>query len=495
MLFNSIDFLFFIVIVLGIFYLLPQKLKMCWILVMSYVFYATWNIKYVLLLLSTTVVTYLAGIGVSKRQEVDRSQTGLRKIIVAITVIIGVFAIGFYKYADFAVGNFNRLLNIAGSSKHFEVMEIIMPVGISFYVLQSLGYVIDVYRGKIEAEKNILIYGLFVSFFPQISSGPIGRAGDLIPQFRQKVVFDTDRIKDGLITFAYGLFLKMVVADNISIYVTRAHENFNTVSGMELLMAVILFSIQIYCDFYGYSLMALGCGRMMQIELMQNFKQPYLQDSIRGFWRGWHISLTSWFTDYLYIPLGGNRKGKVRKCINTMIVFLVSGLWHGAAWHYIFWGGINGVLMVLEEFVRQPIESFVRKLKIATDSKAWKLTKIAFVFAMMSFAWLFFRADSFGEAIYILKSIAHDFRAGWFLTQNCFDSFGASLNVVIILVSIIVMTVVDYLQNTGRDVKRMIFGQQTVYRWLIYLLLLYVIVCWGAYGEEFEQTRFIYFEF
>lgn len=490
--FNSFDYMFFLAAVAIIYYLLPQKVKRIWLVGVSLFFYAKWDVRYLAIIAGCIAVTYASALLVEK----NRDKNPLCKWIVAFATICCIGILAVFKYSEFIISNINTCLSVAGTNKQISVAGIILSVGISFITLQGLGYVIDVYRGKYAAEKNIIVYALFMSFFPQIACGPIGRGGDLLPQYHKDVHFDVDRVRLGLLTFAYGLFLKIVVADNINAFITPIIENYSNHNGMELFLATILIGIQIYADFYGYSLMALGTGRVLSVELMCNFKQPYLDGSFRDFWRDWHISLTSWLTDYLYIPLGGNRKGKLRKYINQMIVFLCSGLWHAAAWHYIAWGGINGMYLVVEDCLGKKMATLWDKTGVNRDRKAWKFVKWLFMTFFISIAWLFFKAPSFSSALGIIKLMIKDFRPGWFLAESCYDTFGSSWQFAIILISLAVMFAVDWMQKKkGTDVIQLVFNQQVVVRWCIYLLLLYVIVCWGAYGEGFEQTQFVYFEF
>lgn len=493
MLFNTIDYLFFMIFVALVYYLLPQKVKMAWLAVVSMVFYALFDIKYVFIVSGVIIITYIGArlIEYLKKQGKNR----ISKAVLIIVAILEICNLAVFKYLDFIFGNINKLISYAGFGEGISVLQIALSVGISFYTFQSLGYVIDVYRGKYEAEKNIIIYTLFVAFFPQICCGPIGRGDKLLPQYRKKIVFDVDMIREGMLTIAYGIFLKLVIADNLNAFIAPKLSSYSSQNGMTIMLAVMLIGIRIYCDFYGYSLMARGSGKILQIELMKNFEQPYLSCSFKEFWRGWHVSLTSWFTEYIYIPLGGNRKGKVRKYINQTLVFALSGLWHGSAWHYIAWGILNGIYLMLEDIFGPVLATMWDKLGVDRTRKAWMAVKWMFIYFMIGLSMLLFEADSLRSSFEMLGMMVRDFRPGWVFMEACFRSFDSTWQFGVLFISIIIMTLVDIYEKKGTSVINLIFRQQVVIRWCIYLVLLFTILCWGAFGDGFSQTKFIYFEF
>ncbi|MCM1086946.1 MAG: MBOAT family protein [Muribaculaceae bacterium] len=353
---------------------------------------------------------------------------------------------------------------------------------------------IDVYRDEIPAEKNFFRYALFVSFFPQLVAGPIERSKNLLMQLKNPVKFNVKNAEWGLLTMAYGLFLKLVVADNIAVIVDEMFENTAEYSTMALLTAVILFAFQIYGDFQGYTQLAIGSALVFGICINENFNAPYLARSVKDFWRRWHISLTSWFTDYLYIPLGGNRKGKIRKQVNTLIVFLCSGLWHGAGWHFVAWGALNGIFSVLEDILIPFYHKMINALKIKENTITWRGFRVAVTFCLVDFTWLFFRAASLGDAITLLKRFVLEFRPQWFLSESLPAAFGGDANFMIIMVSLLILFAIDFLLYKGIDFRTIIFRQQIVFRWALYLLIFLVIISWGAYGA-YEQKQFIYFQF
>lgn len=349
MLFNSIEFLFFMPTVVLVTFLVPSRFRYILLLIASYFFYMSWDAKYGILLATITIITYVCAFAIDSvrsscnKRCIDENRYKRRNRVGKCFLIVGLIlnfgTLFYFKYANFTSLTINRIAHYIGLDFSSPSYEILLPVGISFFIFQAVGYMIDVYRGNIAAEKNLLRYALFVSFFPQLVAGPIERSGNLLKQLRMTTKFDVKNTKSGLLTIAYGLFLKIVLADNIAMTIDPIFDSIYDYSGMHLLFASILFAFQIYCDFNGYTLIAIGSAEILGYRLNKNFTSPYLAISVKDFWRRWHISLTSWFRDYLYIPLGGSRKGKYRKQLNTMIVFLVSGLWHGAAWKFVAWGG------------------------------------------------------------------------------------------------------------------------------------------------------------
>ena len=327
MLFNSIEFLVFFPIVSGLFFIIPKKFRCLWLLIASYYFYMSWNPKYAVLIAFSTFITYISGILMERANTKHGKQA-----VVAASFIINLAILGVFKYANFALQPLSAIGAILGLQPIERRLDLLLPVGISFYTFQALSYTIDVYRGTVKAEKNILQYMLFVSFFPQLVAGPIERSGNLLSQIQRVKeinVWEFERVRNGFLLMCWGLFQKLVIADRASVLVNQVYQNYGDYGFLELAIASVLFAFQIYCDFGGYSNIARGAAQVMGFSLMQNFRQPYLAVNIKEFWRRWHVSLTSWFTDYLYIPLGGSRKGAVRKYLNILIVFMVSGLWHG----------------------------------------------------------------------------------------------------------------------------------------------------------------------
>lgn len=334
MLFNSISFALFLPIVFVLFWLLPHRYQWLVLLAASYYFYMSWSVKYVTLILIVTIVSYIGARGMERTEN-----SVLRKLLLWIVLVASLGILFAFKYWNFTVDFLEQIFRLFSIPLHPITLNLLLPVGISFYTFQTLSYVIDVYKGEVKAERHFGKYATFISFFPQLVAGPIERTNNLLPQILEEHRFDYRQASYGLKRMAWGFFKKMVIADNLAIFADRVFADVYAFQGFSLFAAAIFFTFQIYCDFSGYSDIAIGTADLFGIRLMQNFKSPYFASSLREFWKRWHISLSSWFQDYVYIPLGGNRAGKVRTYLNVMITFLVSGLWHGAAWHYIVWGG------------------------------------------------------------------------------------------------------------------------------------------------------------
>lgn len=495
MFFNSVEYAIFFTLVFFVFHLLPAKIRPIWLLVASYFFYANWNIKYTLLIFFVTVVTFVSAILISKlkcklrlKQNLTKRNLRLSKTVLIITMVLCFGLLIYYKYANFLLRNINFIIGKI-NSKTFSTLDIILPVGISFYIFQAVGYVIDVYNGKTKVEKNILIYSLFVSYFPQLVAGPIERSKNLIHQLKNPAKLTSERLREGLFLILFGLFQKVVIADRIANIVDPVFSDFCNYTGIEISIAVLLFGIQIYCDFAGYSNIAIGSSRLLGVDLMLNFNAPYLASSVVDFWRRWHISLTSWFTDYLYIPLGGNRKGRLRKYINTLIVFLVSGAWHGASWNFVFWGAINGIMNI--------ISSIRKEKKVKYNYSIFdKVANIVGTFILIDFSWLFFRAESLSNAFAMIRKSVGYIGVGPFLRGDSLDKvFGNASNLLLIIVVVSILICFDVIQNKKKGLYEFIGKQKIIYRWIIYLTLISFIVLFGAYGEEYEQVNFIYFQF
>lgn len=368
--------------------------------------------------------------------------------------------------------------------------DLLLPVSISFYTLQSLGYLIDIYRGKVHAEKNIFRYALFVAFFPVVMSGTIERAENLLKQLQGEIYLKVESLRYGLLSLAWGLFLKLVMA----VIVNSVIEDWRSWKGCEIALAVVIFGMQIYCDFSGYSYMAVGAAKILGIDIMKNFSAPYPAENVKEFWRRWHISLTSWFTDYIYIPLGGNRKGTVRKYINTLIVFGVSGLWHGAGLNFLAWGLLNGFYLVIYDFYSQARNKgcCVCQNNTANNKLSGaRICKSVLTFLATDFAWFFFVMPDMGDAVAALAYSLHNFKFPWLFSEGIFNMFPGKREFFNILISLAVMFGVDNLEYQGKDFRDVVFGQNRIVRWMVYLFLIIMIILWGAYGEDYQQKAFI----
>ena len=493
MIFNSVSYLLFFPIVVLLYFALPYKLRNVWLLAVSYYFYMNWNAKYALLLAGSTFITYVCSLLVSHFQK--KGKRSLAKWSLACSFIINIGILFLFKYSNFFAENINRLMEALGLDACAPVLDVVLPVGISFYIFQALSYTMDVYRGEIKATKNLLRYALFVSFFPQLVAGPIERSKNLLGQFEEKHTFDVDRVRSGLLTMLWGLFMKIVIADNLSGIVTNVYENYLSYTGVEIILATALFAFQIYCDFGGYSYIAIGSARVLGFKLMDNFDCPYLATSVVDFWKRWHISLTSWFRDYLYIPLGGNRKGKIRKYVNIMIVFLVSGLWHGANWTYVVWGGLNGFYQVAEQ-VSEPLRRKARAFfKVDVSRLSYRFFAGLWTFVLVDFSWMFFRAESFSQVFGMLRQIKANFGFSRLFGYGV-SSWGLDTASLLALVfAFVLLFAVDGCRYSGKDVNKIIMSQGAPFRYLVYGTLLLMIMFFGIYGYEYAQTAFIYFQF
>lgn len=498
MVFNSMSFLIFFPIVTLLYFVFPKRIRYVWLLVASYYFYMSWNAKYAILLLISTVTTYIGGliVGCLKKDDSTAKSALKSKITLGACVFINLGILFGFKYLNFTLLGIGRILSLLHISVSVPAFDILLPVGISFYTFQAIGYLIDVYRGDTPTEKNFLKYALFVSFFPQLVAGPIERSSNLLSQIQIPTSFKIENARSGLLTMAYGLFLKIVIADNIDKIINPLFDDYANANGMQLLLAIILFAFQIYCDFQGYSQLAIGSAKVLGFHIRENFNAPYFASDVRDFWRRWHMSLNTWFIDYLYIPLGGgkNLKGRWQKPVNTMIVFFCSGLWHGAYMHYVLWGIINGIFLVIYNMTEALRKRIYDMLHIDTTSGGFKVLSRMITFAFIDFAWLFFRTG-IGEAINIIQKIICEFKFFHLFSDEIWSVFGSYSTLFIMIISLLILGIVDYLWTKGIDWRQIIFRQQTVYRWMIYIALVIVIIMWGAYGNGYEQTQFIYFQF
>lgn len=495
MLFNSIHFMLFFPIVTLMYFLIIPKIRWIWLLISSYYFYMCWNPKYAILIGFSTVVTYLSGILISNansiKNEIKREK--VKVIFVALSLVINLGILFFFKYYDFFFYNISRVFSIVNIKVNYPMFDIILPVGISFYTFQALSYTIDVYRGDIEAEKNLGKYALFVSFFPQLVAGPIEKSKDLLNQFNNTYYFEYERVKSGLLLMLWGFFQKIVVADRAAIMVNTIYNSPSTYGGFQIIIATLFFSFQIYCDFASYSNIAIGAAKVMGFQLTNNFDQPYFSRSIKDFWRRWHISLSSWFRDYLYIPLGGSRKGKLRTYINIMIVFLSSGLWHGASINFVVWGGLHGIYQIIGDMLRPIKDRFIKLFNIRSNVFSYKLMQIVINFTLVNFAWIFFRASSFSNAKILVKNLF--IFNPWVLIDGSLFTLGLDKReFLVVLLSIILVVIVDLLQRK-MNIFEALSEQNLLFRWGIYISTIVIILIFGSYGPTYSAQQFIYFQF
>lgn len=478
MLFNSIDFAVFLPVVFVLYWFVFQRtlrVQNAFLLVASYVFYGWWDWRFLSLLLFSSLVDYFVGLGLRREERRKR-----RKALLAISIICNLGLLGFFKYYNFFAENFAAAFTFLGRPLHPGLLHIILPVGISFYTFQSLSYGFDVYRRKLEPTKDIISFLSFVSFFPQLVAGPIERATHLLPQFYSRRVFDYPNAADGMRQVLWGLFKKMVIADNCGQLADTIFNGSAGYNGSTLFMGAVLFAFQIYGDFSGYSDIAVGTARLFGFDLMQNFAFPYFSRDIAEFWRRWHISLSTWFRDYLYIPLGGSKKGKLLTVRNVFITFLVSGFWHGANWKYIAWGGLHACYFLpLLLFKRNRLHlDTVAAGKIFPSTR--ELSGVIITFLLTTFAWIFFRADNASHAAALLRTI---FSPALFHMPQI-------LPVKIILL-LVLFVAVEWLGRENKYALEKAGIQWPRFsRWAFYYLLMLIIFFEGGGAKPF-----IYFQF
>lgn len=502
MLFNSIEFMVFFPVVLFIYFIIPRKLRSLWMLVASYYFYMSWNPQYAILIALSTVFTYAGGILVEKCVSMEcryTSRNFMRKVILIGCLAVNLAILGIFKYGNFLLDSLDAVVRVFGIEIVSRRFDLLLPVGISFYTFQALGYMIDVYRGDITAERNLLRYALFVSFFPQLVAGPIERSGNLLKQMREMEdikLWNAKRITSGAILMVWGLFMKMVIADRTAILVDTVFDQYYIYGSTELCVAAAGFALQIYCDFGSYSLIAIGAAKIMGFTLMENFCAPYFAVSVKDFWSRWHISLSSWFKDYLYIPLGGSRKGKLRQAVNKMIVFSVSGLWHGADWSFMAWGGVHGFYQVFADLTSPYRKKCLDQLKVKQECFSWRLLQTAVTFLLVDFAWIFFRADSMMSALYYIKRI--------FIRPTPWAFFNGDLYTLgldrpemnILLFSVLILFLIDTIRVRKKILlDEFLFTQNLWFRWGCMIVLILMIFIFGEYGPNFDAQQFIYFQF
>jgi alginate O-acetyltransferase complex protein AlgI len=499
MLFNSLEFLIFFPIVVLIYFIIPVKIKNLWLLAASYYFYMCWNPEYALLILFSTAVTYGCGILLDKIKSSgndEKQKEKKKKICVAASFAVNLAILFVFKYAGWALQLLSSLAAFLHIGINVPSFDILLPVGISFYTFQALGYTVDVYREDIAAEKNFIQYALFVSFFPQLVAGPIERSGNLLSQLETPHKFSFDNLREGLLLMIWGYFQKVYVADRISVFVDSVYgSDYGCVSGTVYAITAVLFTFQIYCDFSGYSCIAKGAAKVLDIELMENFNAPLLAQTVSEYWRRWHISLSTWFRDYLYIPLGGNRKGRFRKYLNIMITFTVSGLWHGASMHYVVWGILHCIYQVVGDLMTPVKSFFVKFFGVNTASFSHKLLRIVFTFSCIVFSYIFFRAESLGQSVYIIKNIFLN-SAPWELFDGTLCSFGLTgFELFLMFIGILILTAADICKYNGISIEALILKQDWWFRILIIIASICFIFYFGAWGSSLNGAEFIYFQF
>lgn len=486
MLFTSLEFLSFFIIVFGMYWLIPKSFQNKWLLIMSYIFYLKWNVAYGLCLTFVTAITYIFAHVI----EINKKK---------LAIIVGCgscfFILAVFKYSSFLLENIAAILQIYLGIELKYSISWVVPVGISFYIFQATAYLLDVYYGRIRAERNLIDYALYVSFFPTVLSGPIERGTTLLPQINLQRMFDLDLFRKGGILVLWGAFLKLVLAERLAIYVNYVWDGIDECSGIFMIIAAIAYSLQIYCDFKSYSDIATGIALMLGFQLSLNFCQPYFAESISDFWRRWHISLSSWFRDYLYIPLGGGRCKRVKKYRNIMVVFLISGIWHGANWTFIFWGVLNGLLQIIEDYTFPIREKICKFLKIDCTVFSHRILKIACTFILSSICWIFFRADSVTDAVFFIRRMFIRWNP-WIIFDGTLINCGLkAADWGIVMLALLILLIISIMREQKIDLIGNILRQGLWLRYLIYLTGMLAVFAWGVYGLGYDASSFIYFKF
>ncbi|MBI5506677.1 MAG: MBOAT family protein [Deltaproteobacteria bacterium] len=480
MLFNSFAFLIFFPTVCALYFALPHRVRWMVLLAASFYFYGSWRWSYLPLLLFTTLLSYSTAI------VMDTAPSPAMRRFWLIVSLVGNFSVLFtYKYCNLFSQTGETIAHSLGLAGDWPRLSLVLPIGISFYTFHALSYSIDVYRRTRAAERHLGLYALYVAFFPLLVAGPIERSTTLLPQLRKSFPFEYQRVVSGLQLMAWGFFKKLVIADRISVYVDQVYTDPTAFGGLQLTIATVLFAYQIYCDFSGYSDVAIGAAEVLGYTLLQNFRQPYLADTIQGFWRRWHISLSTWFRDYLYLSLGGNRVATTRWYFNIMAVFLLSGLWHGASWTFVVWGFLHGFYQVFGLATRAARGRLAESIGLARLPRLRHALQVACTFALVDFAWIFFRAGTFDDAFYVATHFYRDwdFHSDVYLVLGAYEFWLAMAAIVVL----------EIVQTAQRRVRiRWVLADKPVWaRWSLYYAAVMTVLLLGKAGG----AKFLYFQF
>lgn len=479
MLFNSLEFAIFFPVVVALYFLLAQEWRVRLLLVASCLFYMAFIPAYILILFVTIIIDYVAGI------YIEKSEGKRRRLLLWISIVSTCTVLAIFKYLGFFEDTVVGIAGLLGWQLSPVMTHVILPIGLSFHTFQSLSYVVEVYRGHQSAERNFYLYATYVMFFPQLVAGPIERPQNLLHQFREHHHFDYTNVTEGLKLMAWGFFKKLVVADRLALYVNDVYGAPTEYNGLQLSIATFFFAYQIYCDFSGYSDIAIGAARVLGFNLMQNFRTPYHSKSVSEFWRRWHISLSTWFKDYLYIPLGGARVGRSRHIVNLLITFGVSGLWHGANWTFVCWGVLNGIFLVVGSQTKELRNRFFDSIGLPESTFLRKCIMVATTFSLTCIAWVVFRAESLGSAVYILSHMFtnwdfHSISTPHFLMRQ----------MPVAVAAILLLELSQYawprVQESGIFVRMPVQS-----RWALYTCFVMAVLLFGVY----QKSQFIYFQF
>lgn len=492
MLFNSLEFLIFFPTIVIAFFLLPHRFRWALLLAASYYFYMAWRPEYAILLALATLIDYVAAL---LMQRAGKSPVRAWLLYASLASNLGILFT--FKYFNFFSESFSALMAGAGISYQIPLLDLLLPVGISFYTFKSLSYIIDVYKGVREPERHLGIFALYVSFFPQLIAGPIEQSTRFLPQLRAPVHFDPQRSASGLRLMLWGFFLKLVIADNAGVIVNTVYADPSRFGGLELMIATFFFALQIFTDFAGYSSIAIGAARILGYDLMQNFARPYFAQSIGEFWKRWHMSLMEWFKTYVYIPLGGNRVHALKWARNILIVFLISGLWHGARWTFVVWGLLNAAYLIVGKHTRDMRERVAQYVHLDRLPRVRVALQMVTTFLLTLFAWIFFRAATLSEALFVIRRIVQDIpvSVGRLTNAAALKDMLASLGLgktqsIGLCIALVIMLGVHIIEEQ-RSVPELLSRTSSWVRWLLYYALILFIIFFAFLGEE----AFIYFRF
>lgn len=488
MVFNSIEFIVFLIIVLPIYFLINKKYKSIVLLVSSYYFYMAWKPEYIILIIISTIFNYFIAKLIDKNKDIS-----IKKVYLLICIIFNLTLLFVFKYLNFMIESVNEIIHIFDSKYSINTVNLLLPMGISFFTFQALGYVIDVYKNEIEPENNLIKFSLYITFFPQLVAGPIEKASRLIPQFYEEHKFEYQNVVSGLKRMILGFFKKIVIADRLAVAVDTIYNNPQSYSGLPLILATFAFGVQIYCDFSGYSDIAIGVSKIMGFDIMENFKRPYFSKNISEFWHRWHISLSSWFREYVYIPLGGSRVKRSRIYFNILITFLISGLWHGASWTFVIWGALHGIYLILSRVLKPFRERISDIIKLNKYPRLQSTIRVITTNLLVMFAWIFFRANNLKDAIYIVNNLFVNlndvFNIRYIL--NSLSNMGLSnIEVISAILSIIILIIISFIQR-DKSISKLISTQKLIVRYFIYSGIIMYMIIFSYVGN----SQFIYFQF
>jgi alginate O-acetyltransferase complex protein AlgI len=484
MLFNSLQFCAFFIIVTSLFFILPHRWRWLLLLGASCYFYMAFIPVYILILALIIIIDYIAGI------YIEKTQGNIKKYLLIASLVANIGVLFVFKYFNFLASSLTDLVSLVSQQPVQNIaLRIILPIGLSFHTFQSMSYTIEVYRGRQKAERHFGIYALYVMFYPQLVAGPIERPQNLLHQFRERHDFDYQRVTDGLKLMAWGMFKKVVIADRLAVFANQIYQSPQNHEGWSLIIGTVFFAFQIYCDFSGYSDIAIGSAQVMGFKLMDNFRRPYFATSIADFWTRWHISLSTWFKDYLYIPLGGNRVPQWRWWLNLLIVFLVSGLWHGANWTFVIWGALNGLYLIGEIWTQNIRSRLSSALRLDRVPFLQKTLQILITFALVSFAWILFRANTLSDAFYIVSHLWPG--SGQLGLGASISQLGNPIDVGVAVSAIIFLLLIEAVQSRG-SIRSLVARQPLVVRWAAYYFLAMLII---VFAQITNPIEFIYFQF